>query len=368
MKIDRRLALNFDWFILCLCMTIVFIGIITLYSSTLPEREITGTPIYIKQIYWIAIGIFAMILCFSIDYQSFERFAYPLFIISIILLLLIIPFGKNISGSKRWIHLAGISFQSSEFFKITMILTLSKYFKKYNIEYLGTIQGLIVPMLLVTLPVSLILNQPDLGTTFIILLIFTSILLFNKIGRLRLLAMLSISLLAVPFLCYYLKDYQKKRILTFLNPELDPLGSGYHIIQSKIAIGSGGLCGKGFLKGTQNQLLFLPEQHTDFIFSVFAEEWGFLGSLIIVTLYLTLILWSFRIAIYSKDNFGTLVSFGIASLFFWHVFINIGMSIGIMPVVGAPLPFMSYGGSSTVTFFICIGLLINISMRRFSFN
>ena len=368
MKFDRRLLLNFDWFVLLISILIISIGITNLYSGTVTGRPVTGTPLYLKQIYWLLIGTLLMILSFSIDYQSFERFAYPLFILSLILLLLVIPFGKNISGSKRWLQFAGLSFQPSELFKITLILMLSKYFKKYRIDQLGTVRGVIIPMFIVALPIVLILKQPDLGTTLIIILIFFSILFFNKIGLKRIIIMASLLLVTFPFLWYFLKDYQKGRILTFLNPDLDPLGAGYHISQSKIAIGSGRLWGKGFLKGTQNQLHFLPEQHTDFIFSVLAEEWGFVGSFIILTLYLLLILRSLKIASGSKDDFATFLTFGIASIFFWHVFINIGMSIAIVPVVGAPLPFMSYGGSSTITFFISIGLLINISMRRFSFQ
>lgn len=367
MKFDRRLLLNFDWPLLLISVTIASLGIISLYSSSSAGKELTDTPLYLKQIHWLLIGVFAMLFCFCIDYQSFERFAYLLFLTSIILLVLVIPLGRSISGSKRWVQLAGMSLQPSELVKITLILALSKYFKKSPGGALsGSLRGILIPALITALPVSLILQQPDLGTALIILLISFSLLSFNGISIKRVLVMLSVSLAAFPFLWYCLMDYQKKRFLTFISPDLDPLGSSYHIIQSKIAIGSGALWGKGFLKGTQNQLHFLPEQHTDFIFSVLAEEWGFLGSSIVVVLYLLLILRSLRIAFYSKDDFACLVSFGVASMFFWHIFINLGMSIGIVPVVGAPLPFMSYGGSSTVAFSMGIGLLLNTSMRRFS--
>lgn len=368
MKFDRRIALHFDWFFLLITMVIVFIGLINLYSASFTSRELINTPVYLKQIYWIMIGLFAMIVCFSIDYQFFERFAYPIFVFSVILLILVIFFGKNISGSKRWIHLGIFSIQPSEFFKIALILALSKFFKKEDVFRLGTIDGIIKPILIVSLPIALILHQPDLGTSFLIILIFLSILLFNGIRMRTVIIIISSAILAsIPLFIFYVKDYQKMRILTFINPNRDPLGSGYHITQSKIAIGSGNLWGKGLLKGTQNQLHFLPEQHTDFVFSVLAEEWGFMGSFIIISLYTLFILWILKIANNSRDTFGALVAFGISSLFFWHIFINIGMSIGIVPVVGAPLPFMSYGGSSTVAFFICIGLLLNISTRRFSF-
>ena len=367
MKFDRRLLSNFDWFLLLICINIACIGIINLYSASFDAKHLSATPIYLKQIVWMIIGIFLMILAFTIDYRFFERFAYPLFTFSVILLILVILFGKTISGSNRWIQLFGISIQPSEIVKITLIIALSKYFKNNRIYNLGIIRGLIYPILIISLPITLILNQPDLGTSLILILIFSSILLFNGIRMKTVLIIFFLLLASFPLFWHYIKDYQKMRILTFINPNLDPLGSGYHITQSKIAIGSGIFWGKGFLKGTQNQLHFLPEQHTDFIFSVLAEEWGFLGSIITLSLYLILILWTLRITTHSKDNFATLLTFGIASMFFWHIFINIGMSIGIIPVVGAPLPFMSYGGSSTVSFFIAIGLLINISTRRFLF-
>ena len=368
MKFDRRLAIHFDWSLVLITSIVVLLGVINLYSASYASRELHSTPIYMKQIYWIFIGIFIMLICFSLDYKLFERFSYPLFIFSVALLIVVFLFGKNISGSKRWINFGFISIQPSEFLKITLILALSKYFMKDDLKDLGPVHTLINPILIVSVPIALILNQPDLGTSLIVILIFFSILLFNGIRMRTVIIIITSSVLAaIPLFIFYLKDYQKMRILTFINPSLDPLGSGYHITQSKIAIGSGNFWGKGFLQGTQNQLHFLPEQHTDFVFSVLAEEWGFIGSLIVVCLYILLILWGLKIAGSSKDTFGTLVSFGISSMFFWHTFINIGMSIGIVPVVGAPLPFMSYGGSSTVAFFICIGLLLNISMRRFSY-
>jgi rod shape determining protein RodA len=367
MKFDRRFVLHFDWIIFSLAIIIATIGIINLYSATFNVLESYKSPIYIKQIYWITIGLFAMALSFSIDYRHIDRYAYYIFLASLILLILVIPFGRSISGAKRWIHLGIISLQPSELIKITIILALSKYFKSYQDYNLGIIQGLIKPLIIISLPVFLIVQQPDLGTALMVILISFSVLIFNGIKRKTL---LTIILFFIPFsffIFYNLKEYQKMRLLNFLNPNLDPLGSGYHIIQSKIAIGSGYIYGKGYLKGTQTQLNFLPEQHTDFIFSVLAEEWGFLGSLSITSLYLLLILLCIKTATNAKDYFGTLVAFGISVMLFWHVFINIGMSIGIIPVVGVPLPLLSYGGSSAVTFFIAIGLLINISTRRFLF-
>ena len=367
MKFDRRLFLNFDWFLLLITIIIATIGVFNLYSATFAVKEPNGMPIYLKQLCWIIVGIFMMFLSFCVDHHLLERSAYPLFIVAFLLLILVIPLGKSISGSSRWLQLGGFSLQPSEFLKIALILALSKYFNKYHGYSLGAIRAFLIPFLILAFPVFLVLVQPDLGTALIIVLIFLSLLLFNGMKMKNILIMFSVFLAGFPLFWHYLKNYQKMRLLTFINPDLDPLGSGYHIIQSKIAIGSGAFWGKGFLKGTQSQLLFLPEQHTDFVFSVFAEEWGFAGALIVVSLYLLVVLWGLRIATKAREDFCTFLAFGIVSMFFWQIFINIGMSLGIMPVVGVPLPLMSYGGSSAVSFLLGIGILININTRRFLF-
>jgi rod shape determining protein RodA len=222
------------------------------------------------------------------------------------------------------------------------------------------------PLILVCIPFTLIVKQPDLGTAMVVLLIATSMTLFVKIEKRTLLSLASLCITAGPVVWFFgLRGYQKQRILTFLDPEGDPLGAGYHIIQSKIAIGSGTLFGRGFRKGVQNILSFLPEQHTDFIFSIMAEEIGFIGSLIVILIFMILIIWGLNIAYRCRDAFGAILSVGITSMIFWHVFINIAMVMGLMPVVGVPLPFISYGGSATISTMICIGILLNVSMRRF---
>jgi rod shape determining protein RodA len=212
----------------------------------------------------------------------------------------------------------------------------------------------------------LIVKQPDLGTALLLIIIAGSMTLFVKIEKRSLLALVVSGSLTVPMVWFVLKDYQKQRILTFLNPDRDPLGAGYHIIQSKIAIGSGMLVGKGYLKGTQNALSFLPEQHTDFVFSVFAEEWGFAGCAVLILVFLMLIVWALNVAYSCRDPFGSIMAVGISAMIFWQVFVNIGMVMGLMPVVGVPLPFISYGGSSVATMMMSVGLLISISMRRFT--
>ncbi len=227
---------------------------------------------------------------------------------------------------------------------------------------------LLTPLILAAIPIFLIARQPDLGTAMLVVLIAGSMTVFVKIERRSFLYIIASCTITIPMVWFFLKGYQKKRILTFLNPELDPLGAGYHIIQSKIAIGSGMISGKGFLKGTQNALSFLPEQHTDFIFSVLAEEMGFVGSVIPLLIFMMLIIWGLNVAYRCRDPFGTILAVGISSMIFWQVFINVGMAMGLMPIVGVPLPFISYGGSSIVTMMICIGLLMNVSMRRFMFE
>jgi rod shape determining protein RodA len=260
-----------------------------------------------------------------------------------------------------------ISFQPSEFVKISLILALAKFFHRPPSREGYSLRTLAFPFLLLVLPMVLILKQPDLGTAIILFLVFFSVLLFVKIRWSSLLALFVVGGSILPLVWRFLKEYQKMRIVTFFNPDLDPLGSGYHLIQSKIAVGSGGIMGKGFMKGTQSKLGFLPEQQTDFIFSVLGEEWGLIGSLIVVLLYFGLILWGLRIAIQAKDRFGAILSFGVVAMLFWHTFINIGMVLGLMPVVGIPLPLLSYGGSFLVSTLIGMGLLFNVSMRRYLF-
>jgi rod shape determining protein RodA len=224
------------------------------------------------------------------------------------------------------------------------------------------------PFLLVALPALLILREPDLGTALTLVIVSFSIFLFVKIRWTSLIILVASTISAAPFIWFQLKEYQQKRILTFINPSLDPLGAGYHINQSKIAIGSGNIWGKGYLQGTQTRLNFLPEQHTDFAFSVWAEEWGFVGAVLLILLFLFLMLWGINIAKNSKDRFGSILALGIVAVVFWQLVINVSMTTGLLPVVGIPLVLMSYGGSSLMVTMICMGLLMNISMRRFMFQ
>ncbi len=363
--IDRRFIQNFNWSLLSLVLFMIAIGVINLFSATYLAEGGKGSPIYLKQIYWAGFGfIFLMIILFF-DYHLLLSVAYPLYGISILLLIGVMLFGRTISGSQRWLTLAFFSFQPSELVKISLILALAKYFFNNELSRRYGFRDLYLPLGMALLPALLIIKQPDLGTALLLLLVSLSIFIFLGIAWKTLFVSLGGLILSLPLLWFFLKDYQKKRILIFFQPESDPLGAGYHILQSKIAVGSGGFWGKGFLKGTQGQLRFLPEQHTDFAFSVLAEEWGFIGSLVVVTLFLLLILWALNIARQSKDRFGMVIALGICAVFFWQSLINIGMVVGLVPVVGVPLPFISYGGSSIIATLIGIGLLLNIQMRRF---
>jgi rod shape determining protein RodA len=252
--------------------------------------------------------------------------------------------------------------------KITLIILLAKFYQDRNQIHEFRLRDLWQPFAFIAIPCLLIIKEPDLGTALTILIVSFSVILFAKL-KWRSLAILVVgSLSAAPFLWSMLKEYQQRRILIFLNPEMDPLGAGYHINQSKIAIGSGMLWGKGFLKGTQTRLHFLPEQHTDFAFSVLAEEWGFMGAAVLFTLYLGLIFWGLNIAKNSKDKFGAFIAIGLVAIVFWQLIINVCMATGLMPVVGIPLVLLSYGGSSIISIMAGMGLLMNISMRRFMFQ
>jgi len=362
--LDRRLIMNFDWTLLSTVVIISALGVFNLYSSTYPHTG-EGTPLYLKQIFWLVLGMGFMILTLAFDYRTFIRYAYLFLLFCLLLLFLVMIFGRVTSGSQRWLPLGFFSFQPSEITKIALILSLTRFFTREDNFHGYRLRDLLIPFLFLGVPVFLVFKQPDLGTVVLLFLIFVSILAFIGLHP-RAWITLGIGWAALtPLIWYFLKDYQKKRLLTFLNPDLDPLKTGYHIIQSKIAVGSGTFFGKGFLKGTQSQLHFLPEQHTDFIFSVLAEEWGFGGCFILLLLMLFLISKGVKIAHTSKDQAGALLAIGLSAMLFWQTFINIGMVIGLVPVVGVPLPLLSYGGTSAITTLVGIGILMNISMRRF---
>ncbi len=365
---DRRLAQFFDWGLLWLTLAIISAGLMTLYSAVSLDGAPSQNPLFIRQLIWFGCGLVAMVVSFLFSYKLLERWAYFIYGACVLMLVWVLFFGKVVGGSQRWLSLGAASLQPSELVKVAVIIALARMYAKMVSARGMTIRDLMQPVILTLIPFLLIVRQPDLGTAMVVALIAVSITLFAKIERRSLGGLVACCTLAVPAVWFFLKGYQKQRILTFLNPDRDPLGAGYHIIQSKIAIGSGMLSGKGYLKGTQNALAFLPEQHTDFIFSVLAEEWGLIGACVLLLLFLLLILWGLNIAQHCRDPFGTILSVGVTAMIFWQVLINIGMVMGLMPVVGVTLPFISYGGSSIITMMIGIGMLLNVSMRRFLFE
>jgi rod shape determining protein RodA len=363
---DRRLVQNFDWLLLAWVVIVCGIGIVNLYSAGYNRGE--GTPLFIKQLYWLAVGLGVMFVTLIYDYRHLEKLSYPIYILTILLLVAVMFGGKVVAGSRRWLPMGPFSFQPAELAKIAIILVLATYFsRRPRMADMG-LQDLIVPGILVLIPVGLIIKQPDLGSGILVALVAVSLILFVGVQWRTLVGCALTMILLSPLTWHFLKDYQQQRVLTFLNPGKDPLGAGYHILQSMIAVGSGQFWGKGFLHGTQSQLYFLPEQHTDFVFSVFAEEWGFVGSALLLLLYMALAFWGLRVAWDCKDRFGHLLALGVTALIFWQVFINLCMVTGFLPVVGIPLPLFSYGGSSLITTWLGVGFLLNIRMRRYLFT
>ncbi|MEC7641684.1 MAG: rod shape-determining protein RodA [Nitrospinota bacterium] len=362
--IDRRLITNFNWWFFSIVMFIAAIGVVTIYSANHGRPEPFFRGLYIKQIIWIFYGLLAMLVAILIDYRAWSRNAYLVYSITLLALGYTLLFGTVSSGARRWIHLGPVSIQISEFAKIALIIALAKYFEEKKTLEKYQIKDLLLPGFLTAIFCLLIALQPDLGTAMITIFIFFIFLVSAEVDQRTLIKIALTGIISFPALWFFLKDYQKTRLLTLFNPELDPLGAGYHSIQSKIAIGSGGFWGKGLFAGTQNRLNFLPEKHTDFIFSVFAEEMGFIGVIILLLLYLIIILKGLNIAFRSLDRFGLFLGLGIVSVLSFYIIVNIGMTIGFFPITGIPLPLLSYGGSSLVTNFFAIGLLLNIEIRR----
>ena len=364
--IDRRLLTHFEWLLPLLVLGATTTGIFTIYSATWTPATVGVPALAMRQLAWLGAGVVAMLLAISFDYRRLDHSAYVLYGICLVALIAVPLVGTVGGGSRRWLRLGPVAIQPSEFMKIAMIVLLAHYFARSERTHHNLLQVIPV-MILIALPAGLILEQPDLGSAALLAVVSFSLMLMGGV-RLRWFVLLALPLLAIaPLLWEHLKEYQQQRILMFLDPTKDPLGAGYHIIQSTIAVGSGMVWGKGWLNGTQNHLDFLPEEHTDFIFSVFAEERGFAGSATLMLLYLAIMLRMLVIAGRARDRFGLLVVVGVLATVFWQVLVNIGMTTGLLPVVGITLPFMSYGGSSLLCLLIGIGLVMNVSMRRFLF-
>lgn len=362
----RRRYKDFDMVLFATTFIILLIGLLAIHSATQSKGLVLSESYTLKQLTWLGVGILLLIITIRVSYHKFLDIAYMLYIANILLLVLVLVMGHVRLGAQRWFSIFGFAFQPSEFMKISLILALSSYVGQKK-GAMDSLESLIIPTILMAIPFVLVLLQPDLGTALLLVPVFFAILLVGGAKPKYLIRMILLGLACMPVFWHFLRDYQKQRLLVFINPNADPLGAGYTIIQSKIAIGSGGLFGKGWLNGTQNQLNFIPERHTDFIFSVIGEEWGFLGALVLVLLFVLIVHRAFNIGNLTSDRYGKCIATGIAVLFGLQVIINIGMTIGLMPVVGIPLPLVSYGGSSLLTTLIAIGLLLNVGMRRSTF-
>jgi len=336
------------------------VGFAMLYSVA--EGE-TGTWVT-RQLVRFAVALVLMFAVAFTDIRILHRYAYLAYAGALVLLVAVELVGSSGQGAQRWVNFGVFQVQPSEIMKIALVLALARYFHGCTLEQVGEVRWLIVPVAMIAAPVALVLRQPDLGTALLLVFGGAALLFLAGVKLWKFAAALLGVILITPFLWQYLRVYQKDRILTFFDPELDPLGAGYHIIQSKIALGSGGLFGKGFLLGTQSHLNFLPEKQSDFIFTVLAEEFGLVGGLALLTLYALMLAYAVAISLRARNHFGRLLGVGAASTFFISVFINIAMAMGMIPVVGVPLPLVSYGGTAMVTILVGFGLVMSVHIHR----
>lgn len=362
--IDRRWWRRFDWGLLGLAGLLAAMGLGNLASATHAGAAGLLSSEVQRQLVAIGIGLGGLLVVLVPDYRRLQRLAIPLYLATCALVASTLVLAPLHRGSRSWLMYGPIRLQPSELTKIGLVLAMSWLFVRWPPSSMRRLRDLWRPALVIALPVGLIVAQRDMGVAVLTLLIGATYLPFVRV---RLRAWLGVALAGVAALVaiwsFALADYQKKRVLDFLDPGRDPLASGYQVIQSRIAIGSGGLFGKGWMEGTQTQLRFLPTQHTDFIFSVLAEEWGFVGSALVLGLYLVLLLWGLQVARGSRDSFGAMIAVGVVGIFFWPALINVAMVLGLFPVIGVALPLFSYGGSAMIACLIAIGLLLNVSMR-----
>ena len=372
---EKKMLKNIDYLFVLTLLTILGISIAVMPSAS---ATITSDPTYYakKQLSWIFIGFIAMIIVLSIDYKHLQKYSKYLYILNIIILLLVLsPLGHTAKGAQRWISIGPFVFQASEFAKILVIIPFADFLAKRQGK-LENFKQFLPCFIFVGIPMLLVLTQPDLGTSLVFVAILVGMMFIAGANPKLLLGLFTGGLAAGIGLIYAhlkwgiwlpLKDYQLMRIIVFLNPYGDGMGgrgAGYQLIQSQVAVGSGGLTGKGLFQGSQVQLNFLPEHHTDFIFSVVGEELGFIGAFVILALYFFLIYRSIDIMAHAKDMFGLLMVAGVISMLVFHIFVNVGMAIGIMPITGLPLPMFSYGGSSMLANLIALGIILNVNMRR----
>ena len=362
----QRDRFHFDWPLFIAVAIIAVLGVVNLYSATSVYSG-ARAELYISQVYWLVVGGVIGGILVVVDYRHLERLGYVVYTFGVLCLMLVFVLGRDVRGSARWIEFGSFRFQPSEFMKIFLVIALAKCLHDDPRTEGRYLKDLVVPAVLTGVPALLILRQPDLGTASICILVFLTIAFMTRIRWQSALTFVVASAIAIiPIWKWGLLDYQRARVTTFLDPESDILNRGWHAHHARIAIGNGGVVGNGFMSGTQNQFFFIPDQHTDFPFPVFAEEWGFLGCLVLVSLYAFIAVWGVRIASLARDRFGCVLGVGCSAILFWHALINLGMASGVLPVVGVTLPLFSYGGSSVTTVLLAVALLLNVSMRRHS--
>ena len=362
--IDRRPFRNIDFYMVFSTLALVGVGLLMIGSATHINSPSDDRYWYVQRQGLFAVAnIIIIVVMLKFDYRILGPLGHWLYGINLLMLIAVMFVGQSALGAQRWIQIGPITIQPSEFAKLIMIISLAHLLDSRE-EKMKSIWDLLPVSAFVIVPFLLILKQPDLGTSLVFLAIVLGMIFVAGIDGKLLLKLMGAGVACIPAFWLFLKDYQKSRLTVFLDPNVDPLGAGYHIIQSKIAIGSGQLFGKGLFGGTQSQLNFLPENHTDFIFAVVGEELGFIGSVVILALYLLLLYRGVKTAQNARDKFGALLAAGITSMMAFHVLVNVGMTIGIMPVTGIPLPFMSYGVSALTTNLVSIGILLNIQSRQ----
>lgn len=364
-RIDRRFFHNFDWGLALLILLVSIAALFNLYSASYPPVS-HGIPPYLKQSYLFLLGGMGILFILCFDYKTLQFWNYFFYAFIVLLLFYVLVAGNSAGGAQRWINLGLFKLQPSELAKLMLVITLASYYSRKDEDSGYGLREMLIPVLLTLVPFLLILKQPDLGTALMLGIIFVSMTVFAKIRWQTYLCGGVLGSGAAVFAWFFLlRDYQKQRIETLLDPGKDPMGKGYQILQSKIAVGSGGMGGQGYLEGTQGHLHFLPERHTDFAFAVWGEEWGFIGSIVFLMAYFSILIWGLYAAMTARDRFGVFLTFGVVMLIFWQAVINLLMILGFLPVVGIPLPLVSYGGSSLLTTLLALGILLNVRMRRF---
>jgi rod shape determining protein RodA len=348
------------WGMVAVLACIAAIGVATLYSAGNGSMQ----PWAVRQLARFCFGLTLMIAVACVDIRVWLRYAYVIYVVGLLLLLWVDIAGHTGMGAQRWLALGPITIQPSEVMKVALVLVLARYFHSVSAEDSGNLLRLLWPAFLLALPAVLVLAQPDLGTAVMLTLAAAAVFFLAGVRVWVFALAMAAGGAVLPFAWNHLKDYQKNRILMFLNPESDPLGAGYHILQSKIALGSGGLFGRGFLEGTQSHLNFLPEKQTDFIFTMLAEEWGLIGGLVLIALYMTLIAYGYAIGLRSRSQFGRILAMVLTTMFFLYIFINVAMVMGLVPVVGVPLPLISYGGTAMITILIAFGMVLGCYVHR----